>query len=332
VRETLGGSDGVTTFQRFALKEAPVTMLTGPAGGEPALEVRVGDVRWTRVVDLAQSGPDDRHYRSETDDRGVTTIVFGDGINGAVPPPGSKNVTASYRVGLGPQADAGRGRVSRIRRAHPLLARVFNPTPVVGGTAPAGTDDTRSQATRFIRTFGRAVSVSDLADLALTIPGVARSAARWEQGSGAIVVVATAAGDTPPALDAIRAFLDARRDVTVPLRLRGPSPHDLRVTVEIEADPAYLAEAVKSSVRTSLHGSGATPGMFTFSARGLGQPAYLSEVYQRVDALPGVLGVQVLAFASLTESGVADVIPADVDEWLRLRANDLTVTVIGRAT
>ncbi len=143
-----------------------------------------------------------------------------------------------------------------MKRAHPLLDRVSNATPLLGGTAPAGIDDTRSQAPRFIRTFDRAVSVSDLADLALTIPGIARAAARWDQATGAILVVATGSGETPPGLETVRAFLDTRRDVTVPLHIVGPQPHNLRVTVEIEADPGYLAEVVKATVRAALHGDG----------------------------------------------------------------------------
>jgi hypothetical protein len=68
--------------------------------------------------------------------------------------------------------------------------------------------------------------------------------------------------------------------------------------------------------------------MFTFAARSLGQPAHLSEVYRRLDAEPGVVGVRVLAFWSRSP-GVADVVPAEIDEWLRLRATDLTLTVAG---
>ncbi len=56
MRETLGGSDGVSAFQRFTLRESPVTVLPGVAGGEPELEVRVDDVLWERVTDFADSG------------------------------------------------------------------------------------------------------------------------------------------------------------------------------------------------------------------------------------------------------------------------------------
>jgi hypothetical protein len=319
VRETLGGSDGVTPFQRFALRESPVTVLPGPTGGEPEIEVRVDDVLWTRVIDFADSAPDDRVYRTVTDEEGVTTVVFGDGRNGAVPPSGARNITAVYRVGLGEDGDVEPRRLSRLKRAHPLVDRVVNATPVSGGAEPAEPDAIRSQATRWIRTFDRAVSVSDLADLALTMPGIARAAARYDQASGVTLVVATASGATPPSLEAVRAFLNARRDVTVPLTAIGPKPREVNLTVAVERDPAYLAETVDDAIRAALF------TMFSFGARGLGQPAYLSEVYARLEAVPGVVGVHVTEFFSRDTDALADVIPAGVDEWLRLEPNALTL-------
>jgi hypothetical protein len=333
VQETLGGSDGVSPFQRFALGESPLTFLPGVAGGEPELEVRVDDVLWERVQDFANSGPDDRHYRSVTDEARVTSVVFGDGRNGAVPPSGKKNVTAVYRVGLGRTGDVEPRRLSRLKRAHPLLDRVVNLTPVTGGAEPADATAIRSQSTRWIRTFDRAVSVSDLADLALTMPGIARAASRWDQSVGAVLVVATAAGDPPPALDAVRAFLDARRDVTVPLELKGPRPRAVRMIVVLEPDPAFLLELVKNGVRAALYGDDeVAPGMFTFPARELGQPAFRSEVYERLEAVPGVIGVRVTGFQADGTDPVASVITAGVDEWLRLAPSDLTLSTIDQAS
>lgn len=329
VQETLGGSDGVSPFQRFALRESPLTVLPGVSGGEPELEVRVDDVLWERVQDFAESGPDDRHYRSVTDEVLVTSVVFGDGRNGAVPPSGKKNITAVYRVGLGVAGDVEPRRLSRLKRAHPLLDRVVNFTPVTGGAEPADAAAIRSQSTRWIRTFDRAVSVSDLADLALTMPGIARAASSWDQARGAVLVVATAEGEAPPALDAVRAFLDTRRDVSVPLVLGGPRTRAVQIGVNLEPDPAYLVEAVKDSLRAALYGDDPdAPGMFTFPARGLGQPAFLSDVYARLEAVEGVIGVRVDRFQSDEDGLVADVITADVDEWLRLDPNDLTITTL----
>src|SRR3954447_4584234 len=331
VRETLGGSDGVSPFQRFVLKESPVTVLLDVAGGEPQLDVRVDGILWQRVDDFAASGPDDRHYRISTDAALVMSVVFGDGRNGAVPPSGRKNIEATYRVGLGRAGDVEPPRLSRLKRANPLLDHATNVTSVAGGAEPADAEAIRAQATRWIRTFDRAVSASDLADLALTMPGIARAASRWEAG-GAVLVVATSEGNAPPALDGVRAFLDARRDVAVPLRVKGPTARGIELAVEVEPDPAYLLEIVKDGLRRALYGDDpAAPGMFTFAARGLGQPAFLSEAYERLEAVPGVIGVRVTRFRPTEGAGteeVANVLTAAVDEWLQLVPNALTLTTI----
>jgi hypothetical protein len=326
VEENLGGSDGVTSFQRFELKESPVTVLLGASGGEPQLEVRVDHVRWTRVADFGASNPEDRHYRTVTDEHQTTAVVFGDGRNGAVPPSGRRNVTAVYQVGLGGVGDVEPLRLSRLKRAHPLLDRVVNLTAVSGGAEPADEAAIRTQATRFVRTFDRAVSAADLADLALTIPGVARAASRWDQAAGAVVVVATVEGQAPD-LAAVRAFLDARRDTTVPLRLTGPVARSVHLTLTLDTDPAYARENVEDSVRAALHGrSGEQPGLFTFAARQLGQPAFRSELYARLQGLPGVVGLHIDRFHADGGIGVADLLDADVGGWLRLEPHDLAIT------
>lgn len=326
IEEPLGSSDGVTPFQSFPLKENPVTMLPSASGSAPELKVRVNDVAWDAVTDFAGSGPDDRHYRVRPGPDGATVILFGDGQQGAVPPAGRRNITAVYRVGLGLAGDAAAGRITRIKRSHPLLDRAVNLTAVTGGADPARPEQIRSLATRWIRTFDRAVSASDLADLSLSIPGIARASARFDPVRGLSLTLATPTGELPPALAPIRAFLDDRRDTSVPLRFVAPAPRDVQLSVLVTTDPAYLVEAVKASVRATLHGDSETaPGMFTFAARDLGQPAFRSEVYARLEALPGVIGVQVTRFGSRDADGLADQIPADPDEWLRLQPNDLTL-------
>lgn len=337
VEEVLGHSDGITPFLRFALKEKPLTHLPGPGGGEPALELRVGGVLWTRVEDFHDSDADDRHYLLQRDEAAATSVVFGDGQRGAIPPAGKRHVTARYRVGLGRAGNAEARRVSRIKKAHPLLSRAYNPLRVGGGADPAGAREIRAQAACFIKTFDRAVSAQDHADLALLFPGVARAAAYLTMSQPAKeggapsdqartevirVVVADAAGKRPEATSAIQKFLEARRDSRVPLELKGPSIQDVKLKVHVEVDPAYLPEAVLGAVREALYGEREdAPGLFTFAQRGLGKSAFLSEVYDAITALPGVAFVEITEF-DLVESDedwrVLDVIPAAPGAWLRL--------------
>jgi len=51
------------------------------------------------VTSFAHSGPTDAYYIVETKDD-KTTVIFGDGLQGAKPPSGS-NVEATYRTGSG---------------------------------------------------------------------------------------------------------------------------------------------------------------------------------------------------------------------------------------
>lgn len=325
VRETLVSSDGVTAFQERSLRQAPLTYLPGSAGAVPQLEVRVAGVLWTAVADFADSAPDDRYYRIVTAADQTTTVLFGDGRTGAVPPAGA-GLEVTYRIGRGSAGNTAAGRLSRVKRAHPLLDHVTNQTPVAGGTEPSRPDEVRSQATRWIRTFDRAVSIADLADLALTMPGIARASARWDTQQGAVLVVATAEGDPPHPLSAVRAFLDARRDTGIRLTLSGPVPHDVDVSVVIDADQAWLPESVSAAVRAAL----AT--RFDFPAEDLGAPVYLSEVYALLEGLPGVLSVRVTRFASLGGVGVADAVRPEPAGWLRLQPQSLAVTITGRSS
>jgi hypothetical protein len=325
--EVLGGSDGVSPFQRFALKKHPVTHVPGGAGGEPELEVRVDNIAWRRVEDFHGAGPNDRVYRVEQDETHASSVVFGGRGQGAVPPAGRKNITASYRFGLGTDGNVGSRRVSRIKKAVPILQSAVNPAPLAGGAAPADADAIRVEATRYIRTFDRAVSVQDFADLVLLFPGIVRSAAHWIEGTGVHLVVATADGDAPPALAAVRAFLDARRDVTVPLRLVDPMPVDVTLAAALNADPSFLTETVRNAALAALVEGDPPTGLFAFRRRGFGEAVPLSAVYAALHRVPGVSAVRVTRFDIAGGAAVRDTIQASQRQWLRLRPQDCDLAV-----
>ena len=56
--------------------------------------MRVNDVRWHETEALAGLGPTDRRFITRTDDAAITTVIFGDGEQGARPPTGIENITA----------------------------------------------------------------------------------------------------------------------------------------------------------------------------------------------------------------------------------------------
>src|SRR5262249_49084718 len=90
--EVLGNSDG-SAFQAYALRQKPLTYLPstdpeGVAAVQSTLLVTVNGVRWNEQPTLVGSTPDAQAFTTALDDLGQTTVVFGDGFTGAIPPSG----------------------------------------------------------------------------------------------------------------------------------------------------------------------------------------------------------------------------------------------------
>ena len=281
------------------------------------------------MEDFYNTDADARILRHELDAEQKVSIHFGGEGKGAVPAAGNRNIEAVYRVGLGVIGDANAERLTRIKKAFPILDSVTNPLPIRGGTDPAAPEDVRRQAVQPIVTFDRAVSVQDHADLALLFPGVARSSARWINAGGVELVAADAGGELLADMDGLRAFLEARRDNGIALIFRSPQPVDVECRFRIERDPAWLADAVRIVTQNALFGMDQDrPGLFTFPAREFSQPESLSGVYAHLLDLPGVAGAQAEMFDMFGEGEVKDILHASSFQWLRLQPQNCTIQVV----
>ena len=181
--EVLGSGDG-SAFQSYPLKQKPLTYLpsTNPEGlaaVESTLTITVNHVRWNERSTLLESPANAQDFTTALDDNNQTTIIFGDGINGARPPTGKDNVHARYRKGLGTSGNVAADAIQRLIDNAPGLQKVTNAQPSVGGTDKESIDQIRVNAPTSLRTFGRAVSAADYAALALNYPGVAKASAVW---------------------------------------------------------------------------------------------------------------------------------------------------------
>jgi hypothetical protein len=133
--EVLGAGDAAKVFQRFELKQPPLTYLAAPTavGAASTLEVRVDGLKWLEAAHLAGLGRTDRRYTLRTDDDGKTSVVFGDGVRGARLPTGRENITASYRNGIGKPGNVGANRISLLASRPLGVKGVINPIRASGG-------------------------------------------------------------------------------------------------------------------------------------------------------------------------------------------------------
>jgi predicted phage baseplate assembly protein len=307
--EILGGGNGSEVFQRFTLKQPPLTYLAAPnaAGVASTLDVRVNEVTWHRVDALVDAGPRDRCYATETDDSGRTTIVFGDGIHGARLPTGLQNVTSIYRNGIGKGGNVKRDQITLLVTRPLGVKEVINPIAASGGADAETRDDARANVPLRLLALDRLVSVADYEAFTRAFAGIAKAKAeRFSNGARQVVHLTIAGSDDIPVdetSDLQRHLRLALRDLGDPQQAIEVQPRELLFLV-ISATVALLPDYNWTDVERRLRA--AMLDAFSFKRRQLGQDVVRSEV---LSVMHGVTGV---AFVDLDVlDGVSELTPVD---------------------
>lgn len=290
----IGSGDANVPFQELALPEAPLTYVPAKTvtGAASTLQVRVNELLWQEVPFLYARGPEEHVYITRTDDAGNTKITFGDGVNGARLPTGSENVRVTYRKGMGAEGLVKEGQLSLLVTKPLGIRSVANPLDAADAADAEGRDDIRRNAALAIHTLDRIVSLRDYEDFARAFTGVAKALATWTWNGSDRGVFLTVAGGGGAAIaegsltyDNLVSAMRSAGDETVPLRVRSYLPAFFRVAAKVGVDPAYEQAPVLAAVEAALRAA------FAFDARAFGQPVAKSEVIATMQAVAGVVAV-----------------------------------------
>ncbi|RCV89149.1 baseplate J/gp47 family protein [Billgrantia montanilacus] len=294
--EILGSGNPSSPYQKFQLKQAPVTHRLAPTetGVESTLQLRIDGVEWREVPDLYQRGAAARVYKTSLTDEGKTVIEFGDGISGARPPAGRDNIVVEHSRGLGRDGNLRAGQLT-LPLDRPLgLKATDNPLPAAGGADPEATEEARINASLFTLTLGRVVSLTDYRDFALSFPGIARAEARWVWQGETRRILVTIAGEggatIAPRSATFSNLLDALRNLGDPLvgvDLLSYQPASFRVGLKVAVDSAYDSETVLAATEQRLRRA------FSFASRGFGEVLSLSEVAAAAHKVEGLRAVDI---------------------------------------
>jgi predicted phage baseplate assembly protein len=254
--------------------------------------VRVDGVAWTEVPTLYGHGAREEVFITRLDDDGTTTVQFGDGAMGARTLTGQANLVASYRQGSGVAGRVPAHALTTLLDRPAGVKKVDNPLPADGGADPESPERTRTSAPGSVRTFGRAVSLRDFEDGALTQGEVAKARAAWVWNGHRRVVhltVAGAAGATfgRDALARIAGILDSERDTNRPLLLAAHNPVAIRVEARVTVDPRYVVNDVLAAVRAAVVAE------MSFEHRSFAGTVNLSDLYAVMQDNAGVVGVDI---------------------------------------
>ncbi len=299
VTEALGGGDASQAYQRFALRQPPVTYVSAatPGGRESTLRVFVNDQQWHETSSFFGADPTDHLFVVTHTEEGQAICQAGDGKTGSRFPSGLDNVRAVYRKGVGRDGNVKAGQLSMLLTRPLGVKDAKNYTPAVGGDDGERIEDARCNAPFTVKTLDRVVSLQDYEDFCLTFAGIAKALAVWTWDGTSEGVFLTVSGPGGVAVDPAdtlgQNLLDALRkagDPHVPITMASYRPAFFELRPRVKRDPDRELDRVLAAAEFNLRQA------FSFEARSFGQPVTLSEIVTVLQSTTGVLAVDIDAF------------------------------------
>ena len=345
--EILGSSDG-SENQKFKTRRAPVlsgqkieVRETEPPPVTEQLNINKEEgndaifttdnkgrketwVRWHETPDFYGSGPRDRHYVLN---HLTGEILFGDGINGLIPPVGNGNLRISfYKSGRGVSGNKAENTIIQLKTTVPYVEKVTNTEAAAGGADAESFESLINRAPRTIRHRGRAVTLEDYEDMAMLASAkVARAKCipllklkdtpldeKPSPGEVSVIIVPRSTDDKPlPSLELINRvqdYLQANGLPTVNVSVVGPLYVSVEVAVEIalaSMEGASAAEqAVHQKLADFLH---PLTGGLDGNGWAFGRKPHKSDFYALIEAVQGVDHIRSLTVAETEDqAGVID--------------------------
>jgi len=264
----------------------------------------------------------DTDYATETDENNVTTVIFGDGQYGQIPPPNAQ-ILATYRVGGGRVGNVGARQITRIANAPQLQllpARVVNVDPASGGADIESIDHAVKFAPTVFASMQRAVTADDYVAQARLFPGVSKARAVAGNWNTMTLYIAPAGSGDPPSdvlKNSLLAYFEDKRMVTSVIQIE--KPNYVRVVIEAEVGvlPYFDKETVKGDVAAAIQ------NLLDFENVDFKQVLFLSNIYEVIQKTLGVSDdVFVRKFNRFTDVAAA---PIPQDGRIVLGENEIPV-------
>ncbi len=309
VSEVMGNGSAATPNQQFKLRQPPLTYVQAPTptGRQSTLKVIANGVAWKEVATLYQQKPGASVFATRNQSDTTTKVLFGDGVEGARLPTGQNNIVTTYRVGSGVAGNVSAGTITMLIDRPLGVTGVINPEAATGGQDAQSVSDVRANTPSSVLTLGRAVSIADYQNFAVSFGGIAKATALWIRsgpGRGVFLTVAGAGGVAlptgNPTLGNLITALQSYGNPLIPIHALS----FLETLFSLKADVAYASDYESAVVRASI--ILALRAQYSFAHRGFGQGVSGDEVAALIQAVPGVVAVNVTALTIGATSRAGD--------------------------
>lgn len=302
---------------------------------------------WRFVDNLVESTPLDNVFTTRLNADGSTSVVFGDGVNGAIPPTGHI-LSALYKTSAGYAGNVDAFAISEVTfipgsSVDVSTIQVENATKASGGADADSVSQIKKKLKKAILSRSRAVTLEDYEALALMVPRVGRAKAYASTPRSVIIYAQTQndgtispgwnidGGVPTAAWDEMKADIDeylaGRIQIGTNVTVTWPTYVDLKLTATVTADSNYRNEDVQKAVENALINP--TNGHFSYDTYDFGQTVDIYDVVFAIRSVPGVAKVNInILDRNSVGTGSGDVVLSPF-ELPRLLFANMDITVSG---
>ena len=229
-----------------------------------SLQIIINSITWEFRNTLAFSGPQDKHFIVQVNESKQSFVVFGNGINGAIPPSGQTIYGTYYKcLGISGNVDADtiNSFDSSTEPTPPVNVASFlitNELPAVGGLEVEDLERIRRNAPLSIRTLGRAVTEQDYRDIAMLVPGVGKSSVSFDKQLKKVsIYVCPEEGGTASLqlLQDVEDYFDDKKMISTFILAQAAGETKLRIkltaTAKFRRDTTQTRSDIISSLKTN---------------------------------------------------------------------------------
>jgi len=302
VQETF--SSNGTASQTFLLGQSPVCI------DSEGITVNVGGVTYEGRTSFLGTESTDNVFIYKFLSTEEAIIIFGDGINGSIPPD-NVQITVSYRIEGGEETNrAGVNTIDNFENVAGVV-RVFNISQPSGGADPESLATAKKNAPLSLRALDRCVTLEDFESMAKQTPGVGIRTARAVKGDSPLEVelyVATEGANPVPSgewfpelqngygdIGAVGRFLNTKKPVPTRLSIYAPTAVNPFFQATVYVHHNLRSDTVKADVDIALQ------SLFNQITDDFGEGIPLSAILQTIENSRGVDYVNAEAFHRLPE-------------------------------
>ena len=287
---------------------------------------------WQRVETLANVDIGTGAFSVYVNANDETQVVFGNRINGRIPPAGVK-VTASYTTTSGSLGNIPANSITSFRTTLSSEITIQSSSAMSGGVDNESVASMKRAIQSITRAQNRAVTLTDFADLALNVSGAVKSVAEYNSGTSTVTVypvpyVTDYTSFTGASVPIPTDMQDEAEAILQPLAMVGVTVasatslpvNRVDMTITVKVNDRYVTPWIERDVNAAID------ALFDYNRVQIGQEVRIGDVYR------AILSIQGVEYAVIEDFDIVDpseVVVTTLPANTLLRKGVVTLTMSG---